>query len=499
LVLISTAIALPLGVAWGWALSRLSGRGRAEGAAGAVLRSVLAGLGTLSIVALFVMLAMPLYIHAAGWEATAGKFGWLPLVQGGPRFWFRGLMAAAWIHGTYGACWIALAVMIAYRSLPRALDDAGRIDAGLVLRDGKVRLPLSAGWIGAATAWSAILAATEMTVADLYAVRTVADDVYKVYALQPEAVPVLVSTVVPPLLAMPLVWWSTRRLTVRRWSGRGRGEAVSLLPRGEERGRSLITVGVAAAIALLMTVLVAAVPLGALVVKAGWTTVVEGGELRASFAWSVAAESLSRAPRSFGRELIWTAQLAGFAVLVTLPLVWGLAAAAQDRSWWRRVAPWLAVLLVMIPGPVVSMWVIWLFNRPSLGFFYDRTLLPSLCAVMPRAVPIAYLVMRANYRGLDPAVGELAAIDGPSHWQRLWRVQWPRLRRGVLLAVLAVVLVVVGDLSATILVLPPSVTTVSSRLFGLLHSGVRNMEASLALLVAFFAAVLALWIRRVVR
>ena len=47
-----------------------------------------------------------------------------------------------------------------------------------------------------------------------------------------------------------------------------------------------------------------------------------------------------------------------------------------------------------------------------------------------------------------------------------------------------------GDLAASVLVVPPGVTTLSIRIFGLLHYGVEDQVAGICLaLVAVFAAV----------
>jgi ABC-type Fe3+ transport system permease subunit len=48
----------------------------------------------------------------------------------------------------------------------------------------------------------------------------------------------------------------------------------------------------------------------------------------------------------------------------------------------------------------------------------------------------------------------------------------------------------VGDLSASILVLPAGIDTISRRLFGLLHSGADDQVAGLALVTMFFFVLL---------
>jgi ABC-type Fe3+ transport system permease subunit len=53
-----------------------------------------------------------------------------------------------------------------------------------------------------------------------------------------------------------------------------------------------------------------------------------------------------------------------------------------------------------------------------------------------------------------------------------------------------------GDLASYLLVQPPGVTTVAMRMFELLHYGIRNREASLALLLSAFALLPSWWLAR---
>ena len=54
-------------------------------------------------------------------------------------------------------------------------------------------------------------------------------------------------------------------------------------------------------------------------------------------------------------------------------------------------------------------------------------------------------------------------------------------------------LLTIGDLAAPLLVAPPGVQTVSARLFGLLHSGVRQQEAGLCLITVAIEGLL-MWL-----
>src|SRR5690606_8374392 len=92
----------------------------------------------------------------------------------------------------------ALATGFGLSRLPRSLTELASLDAGLVRRWWSILLPACVPWIAAGALWVATLAATEMTVVDLYGVRTLADEFYLYYAAQPTPAAVL-RTVLPSL------------------------------------------------------------------------------------------------------------------------------------------------------------------------------------------------------------------------------------------------------------------------------------------------------------
>ena len=72
--------------------------------------------------------------------------------------------------------------------------------------------------------------------------------------------------------------------------------------------------------------------------------------------------------------------------------------------------------------------------------------------------------------------------------KRVLFIDRPLLAGSLCIAGVAAAIVASGDVPAMLPVVPPGVTTVGTRLFGLLHSGARYQEAALA--VWYLAAVL---------
>jgi len=141
---------------------------------------------------------------------------------------------------------------------------------------------------------------------------------------------------------------------------------------------------------LLALLLVAGVPLGNLLYKAGiQVNIADTGRTRT---WSATklAEQLAKAPRDFRGEL-WLSTKIGVAAATTalalaLPLAWGLRTSLTGMSIRRW--PWLRLLLLSlcltIPGPLLGVATIRLLNRPpdspfaALAWLYDSNFAPWL-------------------------------------------------------------------------------------------------------------------------
>ncbi len=436
------------------------------------------------VMAMFFSIAMPLILHAAVWESTAGKFGWLmKTMTGGNLFW------VGWIHGVHGATIVAIATFWGTRNIAAPVIQHAAIDFGVVATWFRVRLPIAAPWVAAAAVIVCLLAATEMSVADLHSVRTVADQFYLFYALDPTWTAIAVATWVPLIVGgVPAIVWLRSRINSLHVDGSYRQLATqadddfssnSNESTNRFRDRCVVTFALCGTLGSLLVCQGAIV--AGLLVQAGHTVRVEGGVAQASWSWQACWESLLAAPSMFLREYTWTLQLAGLTAIVALPLAWGLARAgrANGRIGWGIDC--LMTLAFLIPGPVVAMAVSRLFTSgiPGGELLATQTLIPTMMSVGVRSLIAAYFIMRLGYGQISESVWQASRLDG-GFVRRVCRIELPLLWTNGVVALIVAGVVASGDVPAALPVLPPGVTTVSTRLFGLLHSGSRYQEASLA-------------------
>ncbi len=491
LMTVSVVLAAALGIAGAWAASTVENAGR--------WGRWIARIFFLSMVA---AAAMPMILHAAAWEATAGKFGWLPLTQTGSRGYqglagmFGGLLACGWIHALASTALVALATWYGVRRIPLSLTEQSQLEMSPWQAWWKIRFPLALPWTLVGLLGTAAFAATEMTVVDLYGFRTLADEFYLYYAVDPSATAVIMTCLMPLVVGLAIVGL---HVTARR-------QRISV--RYDHEGSHApdaahkVTVLAAAVIALGVAALVLLVPLTGLLVKAGHEVVVQDGERLVSWSLWHCLEVLGSAPTTFAAEYRWTLMLAALTSAAAVVLAWPLAAMGRTRR--RLELEWVfdiaSVVLVLIPGPIVGLAVVRLFQLPLPGFetLYQSTLVPTIVALLFRAGPVAYWIMRAGYRGMDDAMLAAARLDVGSVG-RLWTIDRPLIWRNLVVAGFAAAIVASGDVPATLPVVPPGVTTVGTRLFGLLHSGARYQEAALAFwyvaAIVAVAAGLATWMR----
>ena len=90
-----------------------------------------------------------------------------------------------------------------------------------------------------------------------------------------------------------------------------------------------------------------------------------------------------------------------------------------------------------------------------------------------------------------------ATLDGASAWAQLTRVAMPQRKMAIAVAWWVALAVAWGDLSASILVVPPGVMTLPIRVFGLIHYGVDDQVAGISLCVMAMFFVLALILGRI--
>jgi iron(III) transport system permease protein len=397
--------------------------------------------------------------------------------------------------------WIALLVATAIGDIARELEEEalmhgppGRVIWRVTLRHAMAGVIMASLWITA-------VCASEITVTDLFQIRSIAEEVYTAASLgeltgtpvdgQPgeysnsaQDVPMWPGAAMLGVLVVTAMGTMGRLLTTHA--------SVSSPWRWQLTGGRWLATGVG----WLLVVLLAGIPLASMAWKAGTQVERVGDHYVRSWSGTKLAHELAASPGKHRREWGWSVILGGTVALVATSCGTLLAWALRKR--WLPVVP-VAILLAFgfgLPGPVLGVWLIRWLNWPddsALSFFtwcYDETLLAPLLAQTIRALPLVTFLLWTQMVSVPQDLLDNAASEGAGNWSQLARVVLPMRWAGVLAATCVAFVLAIGELAATVLVVPPGVSTLSIRIFGLLHYGAEDQVAALCLVLWLLTSLL---------
>ncbi len=447
-------------------------------------------------VGLIALLCLPLYLHATAWEAGFGKLGWLSLAGqslGAPLL--RGWIAAIWIQGVWGIPWVALIVAAALQLSEPELEEGALLDASLWRVFCTVTLRRAGPGIVVAAIWIALATASEMTVTDLYQIRTLSEELYTGFALSTggDATCGAGAAVLFTLMLTGLAMATLDAVIVA--AAHVPERPAFCFPLGRWRWPVAVLVVVA-------LVVLAGVPLSNLVYQAG--IVVQRVDDHPVRYWSLRrfAELLVPWPGTyrvsalwqFSAQFRWTLLIGATAATLSAAIAALLAWWARRGGWWAVPAALVAALGLSTMGPLIGLALVWLFtlsDTPWLVWCYSRTISAPVLAATLRAVPLPILICWVAFGTLSSETIEAAALDGAGPLSRWLRIGMGQRRSALILAWLVALVIACGELSATILATPPGLETVPIRVFGLIHAGVSNQVAAVCLTSVIGFAVIA--------
>lgn len=474
------AIALPLGAIFGLAIAKIDLPG------GRALAWLLAAL-----------LFIPLYVQATAWNGAFGTGGWLTQWLAGETYaspWLAGWRGAIWVHAMGAIPWIALLGAASLRTVERRLEEESLLDASPPAVLVHVSLPRGAGGFWAGAIWVVIVCATEIAVTDLFQIRTFAEEIYTEATLGPlGALPggllssdlavgvAIIAAVVGVALLLTLPWLPM-------------AATVAVEQPWKWRPRPAARWWIAGSIWLLAGLMLAP-PLASLIWKSGIAVAQRDGGFERSWSLAKAVAMVAHSPWEHRREWGWSLMIGVMAMAATTSLGILLAWLAGRPRWgWGLAAA--VTLAIAVPAPLWGVWAIDLLNHPPdsvwapLTVLYDRTLFAPAALQTIRALPIVGLWLWSQLASVPRDLLEAARSEGAGPVTQLYRVALPLRRWSVAAGAGMALVLAMGELSASLLVLPPGVTTISVRIFQLLHYGVDDRVAALALSV--FAAMTAL-------
>ncbi|UCE98685.1 MAG: iron ABC transporter permease [Planctomycetota bacterium] len=151
---------------------------------------------------------------------------------------------------------------------------------------------------------------------------------------------------------------------------------------------------------------------------------------------------------------------------------------AYNHSRFGRTIDIICWLPIAIPGTIIGLglvklhsWAPALQKADSFGFLL-------LCAHIGLFSAFSIRIFEAAHKQADPNVSEAAAIDCRRWYQRWFYIDMPIHSPAITASMIVVFVLVIGELNATVLLIPPGKTTLAVTIDNLLHYGA-NVQASI--------------------
>ena len=196
-----------------------------------------------------------------------------------------------------------------------------------------------------------------------------------------------------------------------------------------------------------------------------------------AFSLTAMGEALHNAGASVVRSVIYSA------IAATILMTLGFLLAHLTREHGQRLVNLLTLALFAIPGTVLSIGLIRLWNTPSTWFIYATPALvivgyiAQYCAVTTR-------LSRAGLMLIPTSLDEAARLSGAMWARRLFRISIPLSTRTLVCAWLAAYILCLRDVPIALMTAPPGADPLSARILTLMANGAPPMIASLCLIMA---------------
>jgi iron(III) transport system permease protein len=416
-------------------------------------------------VALTLPLLVPPYVVAVAWFNVLGSRGWIGRFVS-PRaadYLSSNLFGFYGCIGTLSTVFMPVVMLltIAYLSTvnPR-LEQAGLLVSRWPRVLWRITLPLITPAVLFAAIVVFLLTLGEVSVPtflrySVYPLEILTQFAafYDFGAATVAAIPLLIITAAILMLEMRFLHAPVLALSVADLGGRGAGIAL-----GSWRVPLF-------ALVLVWTVVTVALPIAVLIVQ---------GASPGAF-----AEAYLRASDSVLRSVILGA--IGASLLTLLGFLCGYLVHSRALPWWRSVDA-LALFLFTLPGTVIGIGLISLWNRPITNVIYATPAMIVLGYLAQYAF-IAMRMMAASLGRIPASLERAAQLSGASWFMTLRAIVAPMAKRGLTATWIIAYVFCLRDVGITMVVYPPGSDTLPVRTLTLMANGAPSLISALCVIL----------------
>jgi iron(III) transport system permease protein len=165
---------------------------------------------------------------------------------------------------------------------------------------------------------------------------------------------------------------------------------------------------------------------------------------------------------------------------------------------WRSIDA-LALFLFTLPGTVVGIGLISLWNTPATNFVY-RTPAITILGYAAQYIVLPTRMTSAILQRIPPSLEQAAQLCGASWFMSLRQIVVPLARRGLIAVWITAYVFCMRDLGISIVAYPPGSDTLPVRILTLMANGAPSLIAALCVILIAVTllplGVVALWSAR---
>jgi iron(III) transport system permease protein len=396
---------------------------------------------------------IPPFVHAIAWSRLQEIVGRMTGLQ------LHNVWGVIWVLGLAYYPFVTLLTMSGLRASDRSLEEAALLSRGKWQTLRHVSLPLTTPHILTGAIFVFVFSIMDFGVPDLMRVSVYPVEIFVQFSA-------FYNERAAAIYSFPLIMVALLLMILQQRLMRGR---AYVSPGGGVSGTFAYALGAGNIPGVLFCCLVFGLSIGVPVVML----------LKGAGPWSNYLKVLQT---SLG-QILFSFSLAAAAATITVLLAFLLSCLIVRSTGWQGTALSLAVFIpFVVPSTSLGVGLIEVWNRPLLDIVYSSPLI-IVMGYLSRYLPFAVVTIHSGLKQIDPRLEDAASLAA-GEWTRVMRrVVVPLLWPSILSGFFIVFVLSLGELGATLLVIPPGQETIPIKIYNLMHYGADQSVAALCLIM----------------
>lgn len=173
----------------------------------------------------------------------------------------------------------------------------------------------------------------------------------------------------------------------------------------------------------------------------------------------------------------------------TLSIIFGIPIIYLTAQWLNNMKKlktglFFILLPTALPAALIGVAFINIFNNQSTTFIYDSVLMPVF-VIIARFMSFGVIAVLAELKRIDKNLINAAKILDKKNIRISLTITIPIIASALIISAAMLFLLGVGELGATVMVLPPGLSTITVRLYNYLHYGATEMVLGISFIIIF--------------